>query len=60
MTGWGWTDKRRAKTSILEIAAPNFRWNGRAVSAAPSITVALARRSPRRYALSFGDLVHLI
>lgn len=50
MTGWGWTDKRRANTSMLEIAAPNFRWNGRAISAVPLLSVVLARRSPRRYA----------
>ncbi len=29
---------------------PNFRWNGRALSAAPSFIVVLARRSPRRWA----------
>ncbi len=28
----------------------NFRSNGRAVSAVPSLTVVLARRSPRRWA----------
>ena len=27
---------------------PNFRWNGRATSAVPSLAIVLARRSPKR------------
>lgn len=33
-----------------KLQSPNFRWNGRAGSAVPSMNIVLARRSPQRWA----------
>ena len=38
----------RSRTDGKENRQPNSRWNGRAVSAVPLLSIVLARRSPRR------------